>query len=381
VIRDGALALSAAVMTHPSREAEVRRFVERHPELDLRVAVDPRPGRGHSLGTALLAWSMAEPGATHHLVLQDDVLLCEGFVELTFAAVRTHPDAAVSMFAEWGARAGGLVRLALLRGQGYAAVADPYIPTQALVLPAALAADFAEKGRAETEPDDIALLRHLRRTGTPAVVVAPNLVQHEDRPSLTGNTFQGPRLSACFVPDPTAAAPAALEPTVAGADLDFLPHASWMRLVGEWFYCGPDEEAVWTGWPLADRFPPGLDTARLRAQYAAQLARIDTREEIRSALSDTVLFEVWLTCFALGLVGGVAPAGVEARAADPLWRAALATVLPGAFRRYLPAPVLDRLGPYASDLFGLAVHAGAETAAGLDRDTLLGIAHRGARRP
>ncbi len=381
MIRDGALALSGAVMTHPSREAEVRRFVERHPELDLRVAVDPEPGRGHSLGTALLAWSMAEPGATHHLVLQDDVVLCEGFAELTFAAVRTHPDAAVSLFAEWGSRAGGLVRLALLRGQCYAAVADPYIPTQALVLPAAQAADFAEKGRAETGPDDAVLLRHLRRTGTPGVVVAPNLVQHEDRPSLTGNTFQGPRLSTCFVPDPPAGLLTAREPAVTGADLDFLPHTSWMRLVGEWFYCGPDEEAVWTGQRLVDRFPPGLDVDWLRAQYPAQLAQCDTRGEIRGALSDTVLFEVWLTYFALGLVSDVAPADVKAQASDPLWRAALATALPGAFRRCLPAPVLDRLGPYASDLFELAVHAGTEAAATLDRDTLLAIAHRGARRP
>jgi hypothetical protein len=174
-------------MTHPSREADVRRLVELHPELDLRVAVDPEPGRGHSLGTALLAWSMVKPGATHHLVLQDDIVFCERFVELMFTAVRTHTDAAVSLFAEWGARAGDLVRLALLRGQGYAAVADR--------------------------------------------------------------------------------------------------------------------------------------------------------------------------------------------------RAALATVLPGAFRRYLPAPVLDRLGPYASDLFGLAVHTGAEAAAGLDRDTLLAIAHHRGRSP
>lgn len=381
MIRDGALAVSAAVMTHPDREAEVRRFVERHPELDLRIAVDPDPGRGHSLGTALLAWSMVEPGATHHLVLQDDVILCEGFVDLMVAAVRTHPDAAVSMFAEWGARAGTLVRLALLRGQGYAAVADPYIPTQALVLPAAQAADFAEKGRTATEPDDIALLNHLRRTGTRSVVVAPNLVQHQDRPSLTGNTFQGPRLSACFVPDPPAGLLAALEPTVAGADLDFLPHASWMRLVGEWFYCGPDEEAVWTGWPLAERLPPEVDAAWLRSRYDAHLRQSDRREEIRKTLSDTVLFEVWFACLALGLVSGVTPADVAARAADPLWQAALATVLPGAFRRYLPAPVLDRLGPYAAELFGLAIHQGATVAAGSEQDTVHAIAHRGARRP
>lgn len=381
MIRDGSLAVSAAVMTHPLREAEVRHFVARHPELDLRIVVDPEPGRGHSLGTALLAWSMVEPGASHHLVLQDDVVLCEGFAGLMFAAVRTHPRAAVSMFAEWGSRAGGLVRLAVLRGQRYAAVADPYIPTQALVLPAAQAAGFAEKGHAESAPDDIALLRHLRRTGTAGVVVAPNLVQHEDKPSLTGNMFQGPRLSACFVPEPAAGLLAAAEPAVAGAELDFLPHTSCMRMVGEWFYCGPDEEAVWTGSRLAGRLPPCLDAGGLRARYTGHLAQSDPREAIRSTLSDTVLFEVWLTYFTLGLVSGVAPADVADRSSDPLWRAALATALPGVFRRCLPAPILDRLGPYASDLFELAVHAGAEVATGLDRDTLLAIAHRGARHP
>lgn len=380
MIRDGSLALSAAVMAHPAREDVVRRFVARHPELDLQVALDPEPERRHSLSTALAAWSLVEPGATHHLVLQDDVVLCEGFVDRMFTAVRARPDAAVSMFAEWGARAGDLVRLALLRGQMFAAVADPYIPTQALVLPAAHAAEFAEKGRAETEPDDVALYRYLRSSGTPGVVVAPNLVQHEDRPSLTGNTFQGPRLSACFVPDAPAGLFEALEPGVAGSDLDFVPHVSWMRLLGEWFYCGPDEEAVWTGWPLADRFPPGVEMPMLRASYAEHLDRCDRREALRGVLSDTVLFEVWLTCFALGLVGGVSPADVEARAADPLWSAALATVFPGAFRRYLPAPVLERLGPFAAELFGLAVHAGARSAAGLDQAALSAIAERGAPR-
>jgi hypothetical protein len=373
VIRDGELAVSAAVMAHPDREKAARRLVERHPELGLRVALDPEPGRPHSLSAALAAWSMVEPGASHHLVIQDDVVLCENFAERLSAAVRARPHAAVSLFAEWGSRSADLARLALLRGQRYAAVADPYTPTQALVLPAPKAVEFVRRARKETEPDDIAMYRYLRSSATPSVVTAANLVQHEDWPSLTGNGFQGPRLSVCFVP---GADSADLLPTVAGAELDYVPHVSWMRLLGEWFYCGPEGDLDWSGHALTQRFPSALDLSWVRTRYAEQIERTDQHASLRAALSDTVLFEVWLSCFALGLISGVEPAEVDARGCDPLWRAALGTVFPGAFRRYLPAAALDRLGPVSAELFGLAVRTGAEAAASLDRRAVSAVAGR-----
>jgi hypothetical protein len=357
VIRDGDTAISVAVMAHPSRAAAVRDMCDAHPELGISPVFDPEPGRGHSLRTALAAWSAVAPGATHHLVLQDDITLCRDLPARVAAAVRAYPDAAISLFAEWGSRTATMVRLALLRERAFAAVADPYTPTQALVLPAERARGLVAWARAETEPDDIVVHRYLRHSATRSIVTVPNLVEHDLKPSLTGNVFQGPRRSACFAekrPDTSAQA------GVAGEELTHVPGVSWMRLVAEWFACGPGAEPGFMGDPLTDRLPPAADPGTLRERFRDHLHRADPRHELRSALTDIVLYELWLSCFALGVIGGVRPETVRARADDPLWRTGLGTAFPGAFRRYLPIDTLDRHRDTAFLLCASAVEAGAE---------------------
>lgn len=359
MIRAGQQAISIAAMAHPSRADAVTRMARAHPELGIRVVFDPEPDRGHSLATAVAAWAAVEPGATHHMVVQDDVLFCDDFARILPATVAARPDSAISLFAEWGSRTASVIRVAALRGAAFAAVADPYVPTQALVLPADHARALSRDVAGQTDPDDIAIARHLRRVGVPSVVTVPNLVEHDDRPSLTGNGFQGLRHSACHLPAPRFPAPGSYE--AAGADLAFVPHLSWMRLVAEWFPCGPSLGAAgepgWTGTPLAGRLPEKVAMEDLRRRFAGHIGEAGA---LRAALTEIVLFEFWLSGFAVGLVAGVPPQDVAAGADDPVRRAALGSAFAGGFRRYLPLPVLRELREPAYRLFLLAVEAGAE---------------------
>src|SRR4051794_21448311 len=100
-----AVRLSAVVMTHPRRLAAARALAARHPDLDLRLVVDPRPDAPpNALRTARAAWKAVAAGATHHLVVQDDMLLADGIGALLTRAATALPGQVLSLFTEWGSR-------------------------------------------------------------------------------------------------------------------------------------------------------------------------------------------------------------------------------------------------------------------------------------
>jgi hypothetical protein len=76
-------------------------------------------------------------------VVQDDVALPGQIVDALRAALDTWPVAALSLFVEWGSRAGALARLAALAGASWIPVVGPSVPTQALLLPTEVARDAA----------------------------------------------------------------------------------------------------------------------------------------------------------------------------------------------------------------------------------------------
>jgi hypothetical protein len=131
-------------MAHPSRLRQAEALRDRHPDLGLQIVSDTDAGRGHSLGTALRAWGAVAPDAAHHLVVQDDCLLCEGFADLLLAAVTARPADALCFFTEWGSRTADALRLAALEGPAWTPALDIYVPTLAAVLPAAVARGFAQ---------------------------------------------------------------------------------------------------------------------------------------------------------------------------------------------------------------------------------------------
>src|SRR5690349_25001293 len=134
--------VSSAVMTHPRRLDQAERIAA---ELSLgAVVVDPAPDDAPSaLRTAIAAWAAVRPGASHHLVVQDDLAGPAGLTELVRRSAARHPSDALAFYTHWNSRNGATVRLAALAGASWVrAVREEFTPTLAVSLPAATAADF-----------------------------------------------------------------------------------------------------------------------------------------------------------------------------------------------------------------------------------------------
>ncbi|MER5353167.1 hypothetical protein ABT093_22885 [Kitasatospora sp. NPDC002551] len=195
--------LSGVVMTHPKRRPDAERMVQTSPPGALRVVMDPDPtGTPSVLRTALAAWEAIEDGATHQLVIQDDMLLSESFFERVNLAIEAMPDAALALFALWDSRNGAAIRFGAMAGARWAGAVNEYFPCVAIVLPRAVADGFVRYGRARLGawPDDILMHRYLTDLGVPRYVSVPNLTEHQDHGSISGNAFRGPRRSVCFLP-------------------------------------------------------------------------------------------------------------------------------------------------------------------------------------
>lgn len=336
----GAGPLTAVVMTHPARREAAEALRRRHPELALEVVVDPRPEESPSpLRTARIAWSAVGRGASHHLVLQDDVALCPGFLDRVRAAIAAAPDAALSFFTEWGSRTSAVLRLAALLDRSWAEVADPAVPSQALVLPAGIAAgydEFAEREAGEDLMDDTVMRAYLRAAGVPALVSVPNLVEHDLASSLIGNDARlGRRRSAWYSPGPSA--PGEWERGVAAPTL--LPFVRWetgrtlcdVREAagrGEW-------QRIGTAQLLGFR---GLPAGQVEGALPGALAALDHGMEVAAAIGPEPLRSLWLTAVALGV--SLAELWDERRTrtsiddvlASPASAAALSTMAPGTLR-------------------------------------------------
>lgn len=200
------VSISVAIMTHPARRSWAERIRDEHPELNAIVVVDPDPsGPRTGLRAARAAWSAVGLDVTHHLVLQDDVLVPAEFSEQLHEAVRARPHDALALFCEWGSRSSQAARVAALAGHPWVEVMADYVPAQALVMPAETARGlgvFLHQECTEYEHDDAAIHRYLTAARVDALVAVPNLVDHLDVPSVHGHDSWGPRPSGCYLPNP-----------------------------------------------------------------------------------------------------------------------------------------------------------------------------------
>ncbi|MFD5417263.1 hypothetical protein ACFWJT_04365 [Streptomyces sp. NPDC127069] len=204
--------ISAAIMAHPRRLDEAGRLADTLRPWRARIAVDPDPhGPPTTLRTARAAWSLIGAGATHHLVLQDDVEPCRDFVRRVEAAALEHPDTPLAFYANWNSWNGAATRAAALQGASWVpAVPGEWVPTLALLLPrhdveALLSAVSGED--AAPEPDDVVVARELAARRRGVLISVPHLVEHVGSASIIGNDRYGPRHSACFADDVPDAPP------------------------------------------------------------------------------------------------------------------------------------------------------------------------------
>jgi hypothetical protein len=360
------LELSTVIMAHPRRAESAVRLRDSCPELDLRIVYDPEPEAPPStLRTASLAWSSIAEGATHQLVLQDDVVLCDDFAAQLHAAVASMSDSPVFLYTDWGTKCSHALRLAALRGVSWAEGVDPWVPAQAVLLPADMARGFIGyvTERPHLDDDALALEAYLRENKITASVCMPNLVQHGGIPSLLGNdTPMGLRRSNCFAAAEDWTRPqywtnASLSGLTAVPDLLVGRSVCWTRPA--------DDPYGWTSTPtyewLAARGLPVFDQMPLFHEASTALAGSTCRE----MAGETLLFHLWLTGFLHGVIAATWPEADADWLTDalerPLVRRSQATLVPGGLRELLAEPYLAAASEAFLPLVRRAMYQGLET--------------------
>jgi len=329
--------MSAAIMTHPTRIEQAGRLATKHPALNFSIACDPEPGQPRgSLRTSRLAWSQVTAHATHHLVIQDDVLLHPDFDPVLEAAVSAMPDRAIAFFSEWGSQTSYAIRLGALAGAGWVEAVDWYVPSLALVLPADAAREFdsfAEnhRFRSKIEDDDL-LYEFLRELGIQTVIPVPNWAEHADGPSLAGNDSHGLRKATVFLPEVGLAR----NPEILCAP-KFIPSFSW---VGGFPYAirkpgNPHDR--WSRIPIEELLlEHGLDSARTN-EILREAGRPLPNEADGPGPDARRIDSMALCAIALGASAAYLDLDIHAALRSPVAQGALATMVPGGLRRHLPA--------------------------------------------
>ncbi|MFD1540508.1 NAD(P)-dependent oxidoreductase [Nonomuraea guangzhouensis] len=319
----GDVTLTGAVMAHPKRREAAIRLAGGV----LDVVTDPDPGgRPSAFRTSLLAWSSIPEGATHHVLLHDDMVLSGTFFERATLAAQAMPDAALALFAFWNSRNGAAVRLGALAGARWVRGAGEYTPVAALLLPRRVAEGYVEwaRDRGDTWPDDVLMGRYLRQAGVPVYVAVPSLAEHEDLASLVENDFQGLRRSPCFFADD----PLSREDRLLGS-LAAIPF--FKRGVAQ---CAVPGASGWRDIRCEDYLDGrGFDVGALRAGF------------------DGPWWPLWLTAFTMGVVGS--------NAGDPrVMDRALGTMGPGGLCHELGSRELARLSDELLDVARAGLAAG-----------------------
>lgn len=353
---------SFVVMTHPRRMEYAKALADDNADMNIEIVVDPDPdGVPTSSRTARAAWAAASADVTHHVVLQDDVVLCAGFATAVAKAIDAHPDKSLSFFAPSGGKSAYAARVAAIRGRSWAEVVGDYVPAQALALPAEAARELARfMGRHPIEhPDDIMVKRFVDATGLDALVSMPNLVDHRDVVSLVGNHQLGQRPSVSF----DRAGAAAADWRCAPSRCAVVPYLPWYR---------PEALALVrteSGGALAEpalRFMAGagIDSETLLARGREEIASLDTPAELRDQVEDSLLTELWIAAFLLGVAAWYEwPSSENGFDVDSEpTRAALATMASGAVRGYVSRQSLPLLDRWLAPLVMSGVLAGLDNA-------------------
>ncbi|MEV0374411.1 hypothetical protein AB0I10_32250 [Streptomyces sp. NPDC050636] len=338
--------LSGVVMSHPSRLDSARQIVTAAPPGALSLVMDSFPeGPPSALRTALRAWSAIPADATHHLVVQDDMQLSDTLFDRAQRAVAAMPDAALALFSFWDSRNGGGVRLGALSGARWVGTVNEYTPTTALILPRAVAAGFVAyaQDRLNTWPDDILMFRYLRAAQVRTFVAVPNLAEHSDLPSLVGNTFRGPRKSACFLAhDPKTGAADEIPRSGVAARPPAVPF--FKQGVAQCAVLVPGSVPPRWLHLTCEQYLTGLGVAvgRLRPRRCGSDRGLDPE----------AAWNTWLTAYTLGLVHrGVAHREGSVGPVDPVVRdLALATVGPGGVSQRMDQQSIDELQGRLADV-------------------------------
>jgi hypothetical protein len=359
--------LDVRIMAHPGRRARALALRDRLRALDPVVVWDDQPdGPPSARRTAARAWGGPARGATHRVVLQDDVEVPRDFAVRLGRLLAADPDRPVGLFAAWTSPTGQAVRLAAYLGLAWAPVLGSALSATGVAMPEALAVEYADHLAGSTEErDSLSLYDFLTARGTVPVVAVPNLVEH-DRPYLPSiwpeKMVHGPRRSACFVEAEFVEAefvgPGVEESGEGWRGLDrvrAVPYLSPDTLRSRTWLDG-GAEAV-PSWRYAKRL--GVGTPHLLALFdsgGTSARRLPLSGQVAAAFQ----YEAWLTGFltgrALAGLGALGPPRLDSVAA----RAASRTSVTGCLARILSEAAVARLRDAAGELTVHAIGQGLE---------------------
>lgn len=337
----GDIRVSTVVMGHPDRRHQAEQLQRNHPELDIKIVLDPEPdGKPATLRTAKLAWSTVREGATHQLVLQEDVQLCRGFEEAMVQGLQVAPEGAIAFFANWVMATSQAVRLAAFAGASWTPAVDSWTPTQALVMPAPLArqfATFAEQFSVD-KPDNYAVADFLAEHEMTTYVSIPNLVEHRPTESLLLNDLlYGVRNSTVFPQSGDLGASVFTSTVVAPPAVAHLGLGDFESM-GHFDPIGSVHGSVTTSHEALITY--GMSTLELAEAFASDLDY--HTEAVETGFGESLLFQLWQAMFIQGIVASGMMDQVGSQAFDeqlerhPWARAALGTFAEGALRRTCP---------------------------------------------
>jgi hypothetical protein len=282
-----------------------------------------------------------EPGATHHLVLQDDVVVGPTFKEQVRTIIEQQPEAVVALFAEWGSKQGQICRMGATLGASYVRNTDYFLPAAGIVMPSVAALEYAsylrDRVHSGEQRDAVHVLDFAKLTGLDVLIAMPNVIQH-DTPYRMGNSllpnsdFKGPRRATCFVGDLKSWSTRMRSGGVMDVPNAF-PYYSWHDATG--YVCersaedGAWREETFVGSWLNDSVPSFDPTETLRWSASARLADIIGPAAIRDA--SLVAYATGVLCAGMEHLGAVS---------EELVNRSMSTILPGGLRRLLPDQAL-----------------------------------------
>ena len=343
--------ISAAIMSHPSRQHEATLLARRLDCFNPVVVLDPAPDEEPSaLRAAAEAWALAG-SADYHLVLQDDVVPCRDFTSLLGHCAERSPTPVTALFADWASANGQSVRLAALRGDSYAPMVQASVPPQGLLTrrdeAQRLARECARAVAAGRTRDSQLVWEFAVRNGPGACLAVPNLVQHDIAESASIwplKVRRGPIRSACFADDVRGPIDFRTPRSLPG---DLVPYVNWKQQA---VIATParaeqrSEQVPALEWLLS----AGYDAAGLVGEFRQVLA--PHRDGLRP-LSQPLLFEVYLACVATVRLGHRVD-----HMCSSCSSAALETMLSGAARNTADLSSCPRIVAAAREYVAHALH-------------------------
>jgi hypothetical protein len=185
--------LNVAIMAHPRRKHAAKRLAA---ATGAQIVWDERDDEWHTGARAIAAY---DPTATHHLVLQDDALPIDDFLEHAAAALEHRPDDLVSFYLgtsrppQWQAA----VDDACMRAEDAGAAwitAPALLHGVAIAIPTTAIPQMLAWCQPLTVPYDQRIGMYWRRVLEQRVLYTwPSLVDHDDTRSLVQHPDGAPR--------------------------------------------------------------------------------------------------------------------------------------------------------------------------------------------